>query len=278
MRIYQLSDCHLHLGDEASRANLIRALTTIEEADDGDVLLLTGDLICGPCVEIYTQFKAIVQAHTSIVKIFAIAGNHDDLAMMKSVFSDSRIQVKDHVHLNDNLSLCFVDSSQKPLSNMSLGGGRVSTKALSALKKFTRKHRSIVVIHHPVVNLGAKWFTEIGIENNLAVMEAIHPQTLAILSGHAHAFFKEPIKIQERIIPLIVSPATSYGFEHTNPSYEKNTNIGIMAFDLVPTLALTPAPAPAPAVGEEIKPEKATGTNNREIEYSLRESVINLNH
>ena len=270
MRIYQLSDCHLQVSEAEPRLNLIRALTLIEDKGDGDVLLLTGDLVCDPSIEIYAQFKAIVQAHTSIDRIFAIAGNHDDLAMMKSVFSGSRIQVKNHVHLNDDLSLCFVDSSQKPLANMSLGAGRVSIKSLSSLKQFTRKHQSIVVIHHPVVNLGAKWFTQIGIENNLDVIEAIHPQTLAILSGHAHAFFKQPITISGQTIPLIVSPATSYGFEHANPDYEKNTNIGIMVYDIIP--------APTPAEEIEIQPEKETGTNNREIEYTLSESMMTLNH
>ena len=265
MRIYQLSDCHLQVDEEMPRANLIRALTLIEDKGDGDVLLLTGDLVCDPCLEIYAQFKAIVQAHTSTDRVYAIAGNHDDLAMMKSVFSGSRIQVKNHVHLGDGLSLCFVDSSQKPLSNMSLGAGRVSTKALSTLKKFTRKYQSIVVIHHPVVNLGAKWFTQIGIENNLDVIEAIHPQTLAILSGHAHGFFKQPIKNRGKIIPLIVSPATSYGFEHANPNYEKNNNIAIMVYDL------------NPAPNEEIAVKK-TGTNNRQIEYTLKETVLTLNH
>ncbi|NRB23062.1 metallophosphoesterase [Shewanella sp.] len=257
MKIYQLSDCHLQVSEAEPKLNLIRALTLIEARGDGDVLLLTGDLVCGPCVEIYTQFKAIVQAHTSIVRIFAIAGNHDDLAMMKSVFSGSRIQVKNHVHLNHGLSLCFVDSSPKPLANMPLGAGRVSRKSLSSLKQFTRKHQSIVVIHHPVVNLGAKWFTRIGIENNLDVIEAIHPQTLAILSGHAHAFFKQPIKTHGQIIPLIVSPATAYGFEHSNPDYEKNANIGIMVYDILIDIGSVSSSLPAK-------------------KYLLNESVLNL--
>ncbi|QFU21436.1 metallophosphoesterase [Shewanella eurypsychrophilus] len=239
MKIYQLSDCHLQMDDAAPAANLIRALTLIEAKGGGDLLLLTGDLVCGPCVELYRAFKQIIETHTSIADIYAIAGNHDDLAMMKSTFSGSRIQVKDHLHLNDDVSLCFVDSSQKPRQHMALGAGRVSNKSLSHLRQFTRKHQSIVVIHHPVLNLGAKWFTEIGIENHLAVIEAIHPQTLAVVSGHAHAFFKASVSVKKRkpndkTIPLFVSPATSYGFEHAKPDYKKNNNIGIMAYDLTP--------------------------------------------
>ncbi|BAJ00658.1 metallophosphoesterase family protein [Shewanella violacea] len=263
MKIYQVSDCHLYLDEAQPRDNLIRALALIELQGDGDILLLTGDLVCDPNIEIYTQFKAIVQAHSSIDRIFAIAGNHDDLTMMKSVFKGSRVQVKSHVHLGDDLSLCFVDSSPKPLAHMSLGAGRVARKALSSLKQFTRKYRSIVVIHHPVVNLGAKWFTQIGIENNLDVVAAIHPQTLAILSGHAHAFFKDNLTSpQGKIIPLIVSPATSYGFEHSNPDYEKNTNIGIMAYD----------------IRLDIGSQSPTKSCKSKPNYLIHESVINLSH
>ncbi len=233
MRIYQLSDCHLQLDDNAPAANLVQALTLIEAKGDGQLLLLTGDLVCGPSIALYESFKQLIETHTSIANIYAIAGNHDDLVMMKQVFSGSRIQVKNHLHLNDDVSLCFVDSSQKPLQHMALGAGRVSNRSLSHLKKFTRKHQSIVVIHHPVLNLGAEWFTQIGIENHQAVIDAIHSQTLAVVSGHAHAFFKVPIpKSSNKTVPLYVAPATSYGFDHDKPHYEKSLNIGIMAYDI----------------------------------------------
>lgn len=257
MTIYQISDCHLAENDSSTQNNLIQALTLIEKCGDGELLLLTGDLVCCPSSALYEQFMRIVQSNTSIEQIYAIAGNHDDLAMMKSVFNHSRIQLKDHIHLKNGVSVCFVDSSKNPLSNMPLGAGRVSNQAVSTLKKFTRRHQSIVVIHHPVLNVGAKWFTQIGIENNLDVIKAIHPQTIAVISGHAHAFFNQPIyrqsshnqsnnkefnhqgshhkqasKQHKHTIPQIISPATSYGFEHANPAYEKNTNIGIMAYML----------------------------------------------
>lgn len=233
MRIYQLSDCHLQVDDNASGANLIQALALIEAKGDGQLLLLTGDLVCGPSIALYESFKQLIETHTSIANIYAIAGNHDNLAMMKQVFRGSRIQIKEHVHLKDGLSLCFVDSSQKPRQAMTLGAGRVAKKSLSQLKKLTRKHQSIVVIHHPVLNLGAKWFTEIGIENHLAVVDAIHPQTLAVISGHAHAFINQPIqKSSNKTVPIIVAPATSYGFNHNNPDFEKSNNIGMMVYEL----------------------------------------------
>ncbi|WP_076416240.1 metallophosphoesterase [Shewanella sp. UCD-KL12] len=237
MRIYQLSDCHLQLDNNAPGANLIQALALIEAKGDGQLLLLTGDLVCGPSIALYESFKRLIETHTSIANIYAIAGNHDDLVMMKQVFRGSRIQIKEHVHLNDDLSLCFVDSSQKPRQAMTLGAGRVSNRSLSQLRKFTRKHQSIVVIHHPVLNLGAKWFTEIGIENHFAVADAINSQTLAVVSGHAHAFFKVPLPAlkhtsNDTTVPLFVSPATSYGFNHDKPDYEKSPNIGIMAYDI----------------------------------------------
>ncbi|WP_299497156.1 metallophosphoesterase [uncultured Shewanella sp.] len=229
MRIYQVSDCHLSFDDHDVKANLIQVLQHIERQADGDMLLLTGDLVSDPSIEIYTAFKAIIEAHVTLTQIYAIAGNHDDLSLMKQAFKQSAIQIKSLVRLDSDHRLLLIDSSLKPIETdaMPLGAGRVSKHALALLKKETRKQVSIVVIHHPVLNLGARWFTQIGIENHQAVINAIHPQTLAVISGHAHHYFKHSIKGS---LEQIVSPATSYGFNHDCDHYEKEAVIGYMAY------------------------------------------------
>jgi Icc protein len=229
MKIYQVSDCHLQIDNTEASTNLVRALEDMEGNDDGTILLLTGDLVCNPSVEVYEHFREIIETHVSISEIYAIAGNHDDFEMMKAVFNGSRIMVKKTVKLANGCRLIFVDSSQKPLTNMPLGSGRVSNKDLSSLKKFSRKTPSIVVVHHPVVDVGTEWFIQIGIENKAAVVRAIHHQTLSVISGHAHSFFKVPVK---EGISQVVCPATCYGFDHTNPCYERNEDIGIMFYDI----------------------------------------------
>ncbi|PSU50168.1 hypothetical protein C9J12_05370 [Photobacterium frigidiphilum] len=229
MKIYQVSDCHLQAGNTEASANLVRALQHIERNGDGAILLLTGDLVCNPSVDVYEHFREIIEAHVSIREIYAIAGNHDDFEMMKAVFKSSRIMVKKTVKLAIGCRLIFVDSSQKPLTNMPLGSGRVSNKDLSLLKKWSRKTASIVVVHHPVVDVGTEWFTQIGIENKAAVVRAIHHHTLSVISGHAHSFFKVPLK---EGTSQIVCPATCYGFDHANPCYERNEEIGIMSYNI----------------------------------------------
>ncbi|MCL1126268.1 metallophosphoesterase family protein [Shewanella surugensis] len=227
MKIYQISDCHLSLEEPTVKQNLIKVLQHIEQQADGDILLLTGDLVCDASIERYTLFKDVIEAHTCIANIYAIAGNHDDLSMMKKVFYHSRIQIKQVVKLSQTLRLLFIDSSLKPLGNMPLGAGRVSKQHLSLLKKESRKHQSVVIIHHPVINIGAQWFAQMGIENHQAVIDAIHPQTQMVISGHAHQYFKQNIK---NALDQIVCPATSYGFNHDNPQYERNNNIGYMTY------------------------------------------------
>lgn len=231
MKIYQITDCHLSVTERAVTENLINILHHIERQADGDILLLTGDLVCDPSIERYTLFKDVIEAHTSITDIYAIAGNHDDLLMMKNVFKHSRIQIKSVVTLSHQCRLLLMDSSLKPIGNMPLGAGRVSKQSLALLRKVTRKYQAVVVIHHPVLNVGAQWFSDIGIENNQAVIDAMAPQTLGVISGHAHQYFKQNIKPQ---LEQIVCPATSYGFNHDNPQYERNHKIGYMAYWLDP--------------------------------------------
>jgi 3',5'-cyclic-AMP phosphodiesterase len=229
MKIYQVSDCHLQIDNTEASTNLARALQQIEGNGDGAILLLTGDLVCNPSVDAYEHFRDIIEAHVSIREIYAIAGNHDDFQMMQAVFNGSRILIKKTVKLVNGCRLIFVDSSKKPLTNMPLGSGRISNKDLSLLKKLSRKTPSIVVVHHPVVDVGTEWFTQIGIENKAAAVRAIHPLTLSVISGHAHSFFKVPVK---EGVSQIVCPATCYGFDHANPCYERNEEIGIMSYEI----------------------------------------------
>ncbi|WP_299006795.1 metallophosphoesterase [uncultured Shewanella sp.] len=231
MKLYQISDCHLSLTDKQIEANLIRVLQHIEGQGDGDMLLITGDLVSEPSVEVYMKFKAVIEAHVTIDQIYAIAGNHDDLSLMQRVFHHSKIRIQPKVKLINGIWLLMLDSSLKPITGMPLGAGRVSKQALAQLKKETRKHPSVVIVHHPVLNVGAQWFAHIGIENHQAVIDAVHPQTLAVISGHAHRYFLENIKGS---VPQIVCPATSYGFNHDCDEYEREAVIGYMGYRFDP--------------------------------------------
>lgn len=236
-RIYQLSDCHLSAEETQPTERLIYILNQIEQNrvsttcsrltfnGEQDILLLTGDLVCQPTLALYQAFKAAVETHTSISHIYAIAGNHDDRDLMKTAFQGSRIQMRSRIPLDHQCQIICLDSSDKPFSEMALGSGRLAKRGLSALKSQSRKKQSIVVIHHPLLNVGAQWFQEIGIENNLKVMDAIHPQTIAVLSGHAHAHFDLTLADQ---VPQRVCPATSYGFNHDVDDYQRTDQIGFM--------------------------------------------------
>ncbi|MGF1756070.1 metallophosphoesterase [Vibrio makurazakiensis] len=249
--IYQISDCHLNTEDAQAEHSLIFVLNQIENSrtaddcyqegeQDNDILLITGDLVCSPTFELYVAFKRIIETHCSFKRIFAIAGNHDQRELMAIAFADSHIQVTHQLNLGKQCQLLFVDSSDKPLSGMALGSGRVAQRGLEAIKKNTRKKPSLVIIHHPIVNLGAEWFQKIGIENHLAVRRAIHPQSIAVVSGHAHGYFKHaltPNRLTENEpdqtqLHQIVCPATCYGFDHKQADYKRTSTIGYIEYHL----------------------------------------------
>lgn len=240
-RIFQISDCHYNASDLDAKKRLIFILERIEHQrlanasrTEHDILLLTGDLVCSPTQALYLDFMQVIESHSTFSSIYAIPGNHDCKALMALAFKDSRIQIKPKVRLSAHCQLLLCDSSDKPLAKMALGSGRLSKRSLQFLKKETRKKNSLVVVHHPIDNIGADWFQTIGIENHAQVRQSIRPRTLAIISGHAHQYFNETVQVGPTLqkIPQLIAPATCYGFDHRVPEYQRSTTVGYMVYDI----------------------------------------------
>jgi Icc protein len=224
-KLYQISDCHVIDGNVDK---FISCLQYIEKEQDCNVLLLTGDIVCNPKLEHYSRILKACEETMSCKNIFAIAGNHDDLTLMKKAFYGSRIKIKDRFDMGE-YQLVFINTSVKPISKSAiLGAGRVSNMDLSKLKNMTRKKRSIVIIHHPVVEVGSLWFQDIGIENRSDVLKSINQKTAAILCGHGHSFIVSDLCEGKQFM----APSSSYGFDHSVDFYKRTEEYGILAIDI----------------------------------------------
>lgn len=155
--VFQISDCHL--SDESSFQNLEKALNVANADSDCDTILLTGDICCGPKSGDYTKLLSFVSQHVDSKKqVYAIAGNHDDIVLMKDELKGSLIQVVDQCEIAGR-DFIFLDSSQKPIdAQHPLGSGRIDNRGIAHLRKQIRKKKDpIVVVHHPVIRVGSNW-------------------------------------------------------------------------------------------------------------------------
>ena len=221
--VFQISDCHL--SDESSFHNLEKALMSVQADKNCHTILLTGDICCNPTSGDYKKLLRIVCSYIPNKQVFAIAGNHDDLALMKRELKGSLIQVVDKAHIAGR-DIIFLDSSHKPIDKRHpLGSGRIDNRGLSHLKKQLRKMtRPIVVIHHPVIRVGSEWMKAICLENDREIFNILKRSGVKeIICGHGH----DSITTTAQGVTQYMSLATAYGFDHSIAEYNRTDRIGI---------------------------------------------------
>lgn len=221
--VFQISDCHL--SDETSYYNFERALGEVSKDTAHAAVLLTGDLVCGPKPGDYTKLSRIIDKYIKDKPIYAIAGNHDDLVLMKEELRNSSIKVVKHCRIAGR-EIVFLDSSQKPINSVHpLGSGRLDRLDLSLLKKVARKRKKpIVVIHHPVIRVGSDWMKAICLENDdytFSILKRFGVKD--VICGHGH----DHIVTTKEEVTQHMAPSTAYGFDHKISEYNRSALIGI---------------------------------------------------
>lgn len=226
--VYQISDCHL--SDESSYENLKQALVHAEQDTSCDTLLLTGDICCNPKSGDYAKLVAFVTQYVTSKTIFAIAGNHDDSHLMREELKGSVIQVADRAKIHGR-DVLFLDSSYKPIdAQHPLGSGRIDNRGLAKFRKQIRKTSNpIVVIHHPVIPVGADWMQAIRLENDTQLMALLRKhQVKDVICGHGH----DGIVETRQSVTQYMAPATAYGFDHSINEYNRSKKIGLSRITL----------------------------------------------
>ncbi|MEZ8913943.1 metallophosphoesterase [Vibrio lentus] len=221
--VYQISDCHL--SDESSYENLRRALEYVNKDTNCETIFLTGDICCNPKSGDYVRLEAFIRQNMGEQSIYAIAGNHDDSDLMSAELKGSTIFVTDKAIINEREFL-FLDSSDKPLdSHHPLGSGRIDNRGMTKLKQQLRKaNNPIVVIHHPVIPVGAEWMQVICLENDADVMNLLRKYRVRdVICGHGH----DGITVTQQGVTQYMAPSTAYGFDHSINEYNRSEKIGI---------------------------------------------------
>ena len=221
--IYQISDCHL--SDESSYENLSRALEFVNNDTNCDTIFLTGDICCNPKSGDYVRLEAFIREHINEQSIYAIAGNHDDSCLMRTELKGSTIFVTDKAMINER-KFVFLDSSFKPLDRRHpTGSGRIDNRGMAKIKQQLKKaNNPIVVVHHPVIPVGADWMKAIRLENDADVMSVLRKYRVRdVICGHGH----DGITATQQGITQYMAPSTAYGFDHSINEYNRSEKIGL---------------------------------------------------
>lgn len=221
--IYQISDCHL--SDESSYENLRRALEYVSKDTACKTIFLTGDICCNPKSGDYVRLEGFIREHINEQSIYAIAGNHDDSGLMHKELKGSTVFVTNKATVCKR-EFVFLDSSYKPLDTRHpLGSGRIDNRGMAQLKQQLRKANDpIVVVHHPVIPVGADWMKAICLENDADVMNVLRKYRVRdVICGHGH----DGITATQQGITQYMAPSTAYGFDHSINEYNRSEKIGL---------------------------------------------------
>ena len=228
--IVQISDCHFNLNKANAKQALVYTLEFINRLKF-DYLFITGDICESPSIQQYETFSRFISEHISTSNIYAIAGNHDCIDMMTSAFKDTSIKVAEQVSI-ERFNFMFIDSSKKPKKAMMLGAGRVASKDIKRIDHANQE--TVIVIHHPIFENDCDWFNEIGLENQKEVATSVlnNENIQHIICGHGHSF----IQTKRQHTTQIMSPSTSYGFDHDSKVFLKNDNVGAVMIQVGETI------------------------------------------
>ena len=222
--IAQLTDIHLFAGIEESlvgietEASFQETLATVKKTlQQIDFLLLTGDLTQDGSVESYDRLRRSLDRFG--IHAYCLAGNHDDLPIMKANLSSEYVHLSRAVDIGKWRILL--------LSSVVVGAvhGYLATSELTWLKETLNAYPdrpTLIAFHHPAVSLGSYWIDSICLENQdkfWAICDR-HPQVQVVVNGHAHQEFDQIHETPHNSVRCLVTPSTCVQFQPQNQKFQ----------------------------------------------------------
>lgn len=194
-RILQVTDLHLfrepdeRLQGIPTRELLISVLAHVQRSGEHvDHLIVTGDHTHDELPETYLAVRSIFEPWGD--RLWQVPGNHDDRAVMRSVFAD-RIpgEGADRINFTFRVGawLCLGLDTQVPGSV----AGRIDGDQIAWLQHQLEEQRPTYVaifMHHPPVLLGCEWLDRIGLEGRELLQDLLlqEEQLRLVCCGHVH--------------------------------------------------------------------------------------------
>ncbi len=187
LHLLQVTDTHLFVDQRASKNGISPASsfnTILDKAlarRTPDILVATGDIAQEPVRETYERFLGAVRARYS-GNLLVIPGNHDSGELMREIFP---------------VGSCTMGSWTIVCLDTHIDGevaGHVTQQNLDQLEAdLIATERHVVVIgHHPIVDVGAKWLDAHRVDNGGQVISILKQHaggSKTYLCGHIHQEF-----------------------------------------------------------------------------------------
>ncbi|MFO1258509.1 MAG: 3',5'-cyclic-AMP phosphodiesterase [Gammaproteobacteria bacterium] len=236
-RILQITDLHLYANHTKRLLNVntwdsFRAvLLDVKrqcELHPPQLIVLTGDLCQDAALEAY---EALVQEFKLFkCPIAWIAGNHDDLALMKQGLIGEPLTAEKEFQF-DNWEIVLLNSAWPEHVE-----GKITDEALrtleTRLRQSTAKHH-FLMIHHHLLDLQTTWLDKLKLSNAdklLAVIDQF-PTIKVVLSGHVHQFNEQ----LRQGVSYLTTPSTGIQFKpHSKQFMPDSQYPGYRWFNLLP--------------------------------------------
>ncbi len=219
-RVVQITDCHLlatpgellyGVDTAKSLQKIVAHINTL--SPQPDLIILSGDIAQDGKAESYHRIRTILADISA--PIYAIPGNHDDLAIMRSALLNGAIKMAFSAVYN-TWQFIFIDST---VENCDFG--LVDDLSLNELKTFleSSEHRpSLIAMHHtPTFECSA---TDCQLQNRKQFLKVIQQvgNVKGVIAGHTHCQSDQLISD----IQLMATPSTFLHVEHH--SRDSNTD------------------------------------------------------
>jgi 3',5'-cyclic-AMP phosphodiesterase len=250
VRLVQISDTHLlpagHVAAPVARAQLWRVLGHIAAGPAPAALLATGDLADLADAGVYAELQAALASLA--VPVLALAGNHDDPALLRQQFPGSPLDQPEEWSAGD-WSVLTLNSHQPGQS-----GGRLGPLRLEALRlrlAAVMARHVLVALHHPPVAVGSPWLDAMGCADGDEVLDclAADGRVRCVVWGHIH----QPYTGQHRGLWLHGTPATRIQFLPRSEHFGiADRRPGFRWINLMPTGAIETGVVYLPATPEAL--------------------------
>ena len=219
VRILQISDLHLCAGSDATLlgVNTQESFSAIlamlkKESLPVDFILLTGDLSQDHSPEAYRRVAELMAPFN--VPVYVIPGNHDDPALMASLFPLPPISTERHLVLKSWQVIMLNTHKPKHVC------GRLDESQLAYLTHCLEtypEHDAMVVMHHHAVSVGSAWIDKLGVENASEFWKIVKrfPKLKVLMMGHVHQVHEEV----RQGVACFTTPSTCIQFKRNQDEF-----------------------------------------------------------
>ena len=214
--VAQFSDCHLFADKKAKHLganvwdNLLTVLADINQRDNIDCAVFTGDLTQDHSELSYQHFVDAVKQAQLKMQVYFLAGNHDDNQLLTKYLTAPAFNNNRTIN-NSCWQIQLINSKSDTPS------GLVNQTSLHALSQRIDKNKyQLLMMHHHPINIGYYidkhgLLNQDGFWKSITQLNKSSGNIKAIACGHVH----RASQLSKQQIDIYTCPATSIQFGET---------------------------------------------------------------